>query len=176
MTEDTREISIRLRLLRLVEDYPGLHLRELAREAHASEALAGYHLDALETTRRIESRLEGGYRRFYPREHPAPAKRDRAVIHLLRQRVPLEIVLFLLETGAATHKEVTDRLGLAKSTVSYQLGKLQSAGIVATAPDGQSLTVRQPKRVEALLLEWRPPKPLTDRFADLWSAFYNRRS
>lgn len=166
-----REIDIKKRLVRLVEEYPGLHLRELAREADISEALAGYHLDRLEDQGHVRSEAEGGFRRFYAEDVPAPNAAERELLNLLRRAVPLEVVVFLLEEGPSAHAEVTDQLDLAKSTVSYHLSNLVDAGIVERLDDGR-FDLADPRGIERLLIRWEPPDDLTDRFADLWQKFY----
>lgn len=165
------ELDIKKRLVLLVETYPGLHLRELAREAGISEALAGYHLDRLEEADHVRSETEGGFRRFYPVDAPGPTAKERELLNLLRRAVPLEVVVFLLEEGASSHGEVTDQTGLAKSTVSYHLSNLAEAGIVERDDEGR-FALADPRGIERLLLRWEPPKDLTDRFAELWRKFY----
>lgn len=169
----TEQLDLRRRLVRLIETYPGLHLRELARQADISEALAGYHMDVLAADEVVTAQTDGIYKRFYPAKGPSPTETEKDLIKMLRQRVPLQIVLNLLATKRIAHGELTQRLGLAKSTVSYHLGKLREAGIVGEEPG--SLFLAEPKRIERLLLRWEPPRDLTDSFADLWEGFYMKK-
>lgn len=166
-------LGIRKRLVQLVEQFPGLHLREIARQAEMSEALALYHLDQLEEGGVVESRTEEQFRRFFPVEAPSIEERDRDLMALLRQRVPLQIALYLLAEGEATHGDITDQLELAKSTVSYHLDKLGKADFVTQ--EAGRFRLREPRRVERLLLRWEPPRSLTDRFTTLWTRFYRGR-
>lgn len=161
------------RLLRLVRSYPGLHLRELAREARISEQRALYHLDRLQDRSVVASRSDDGYRRFYVAEGEGPTRDDRRILALLRQALPLQIIVSLLERGEATHKELTEDLGRAKSTVSFHLQKVRDAGLLRER--GKAIRLRDPEHVEALLLRWQPPESLTDRFAGQWEAFYGPR-
>jgi predicted transcriptional regulator len=171
----TSAIRLRRRLVRLIEAYPGLHLRELARQADVSEALAGYHLDHLVAEGVVEAQTEGVYRRFFPRSAPAPDEKDRELMGLLRQRVPLQIALVLLERGTATHHEITTEVDLAKSTISYHVKRLQEGGLIEHDEGGPGLRLVEPDRVGRLLLRWEPTTDLTDRFSDLWSRFYRKR-
>lgn len=168
-----REVETRRRILRLIRSYPGLHLRELAREAGLSEQLVSYHVDHLEDQELVESRVDEVYRRFYATEVPAPQGDDRRVVEVLRQAVPLQIVLHLLERAPLPSSVLVKELGLAKSTVSYHVKRLTETGIVERRPDG--LHVSEPERVSDLLVRWQPPRSLTDRFMRLWSGFYRRR-
>lgn len=167
----SESFDIKKRLMRLVEEYPGLHLRELARQADISEALAGYHLDRLVEEDHVESRTEKGFRRFYPAGAPAPTEDEQEMLSMLRRATPLEIVVYLLEEGPSSHREITDQLDLAKSTVSYHLDKLREAGIVVQDDEGLYM-LDDPRGIERLLIRWEPPTGLTDQFADLWERFY----
>ena len=168
MTEGA--IAIRRRILTLVERYPGLHLRDLARRAMLSESLAGYHLEALEREGFVQSKFDDFYRRFYPVQSAAPSAADQQLLGLLRQRVPAAISIHLLEQSPSTHTTLTKKMGLAKSTLSYHISKLQAAGLVIVNADG--IRLKEPDRVRKLLLTWRPPVDVTERFAEMWRKLY----
>lgn len=170
-----RSLTTRRRILRLVEEFPGLHLRELARQAGTSEPLAGYHLANLVADDIVEAVTEGGFKRFYVRSGPQPSERDRAILELLRHAAPLQIVVFLLERDGATHPEIAEETGLSKSTVTYHLHRLRGASLVEHVPTGAGFQVREARRIESLLLRWEPPRDITDRFERLWRSFYRRR-
>lgn len=171
MTEST--IALRRKILELVQQFPGLHLRDLARRAGLSEALAGYHLEALESEGFVQSRVDEFYRRFYLVQGPAPTKEDQPLLGLLRQRVPVEIAILLLEESPATQVSLTKRLGLAKSTLSYHVSKLEAVGLVVVGPDG--IRLKEPERVRKLLHTWRPPPDTIEKFADVWRRLYRTR-
>jgi len=173
MTESSLELK--RRILRRVEAFPGLHLREIARQEEVSEALTGYHLDALVAQGDLEERVEAGYRRFYPTHGVTPTAEERGLLALLRQPAPLEIVVFLLENPGATHTQVTEQLGRSKSTVSYQLQKLVEAGLVTARTEPVGYEVVDAKRIGRLLLKWTPTRDATDRFSTLWRSFYGSR-
>lgn len=167
-------IELRRRIARLVQAYPGLHMREIARQAGISEALAGYHLDELVKDEVLESVQEEFFRRFYPAKGGA-REEDRDLLGALRQRVPLQIVLHLLGHGQATQQQLADLVGVGKSTMSYHVGRLLDLDLLATPAEGRGVVLRDPKRVERLLLRYQPPKDLTDRMVDLWATFYGPR-
>ena len=168
-------VDVRRRILARIQRFPGLHVRELAREEGLSEALALHHLDSLTADGITLSRDDGGFRRFYAATGAGPAEEDRDTLELLRQRVPLQIVVLLLEQGVATHTEMMAETALRKAAVSYQLGKLKAGGIVGPALEGPGFRLVDPRRIERLLVRWNPPPDLTDRFAALWRSFYTRR-
>ena len=168
------EPDVHSRIVALVRGFPGIHLREVARQLDVSEALAGYHLDLLVAEQRIRSEVRDGYRRFYVAgAHPETA-RERELLALLRQRVPLRIILILLERGTVMHADLADKLDLSKAAVSYQLGKLVDAGVVEHAEGGGFRLVDRPG-IERALKRWKPTPDVIERFSDLWESFYSRK-
>ena len=168
MTENA--IALRSKMLALVKRFPGLHLRDLARRANLSEALAGYHLQAMEKEGFVQSRFDDFYRRFYPVQSAAPTPADQPLLGLLRQRVAADIAVHLLEQSPATHAALTKKLGIAKSTLSYHISKLEATGLVVVGPTG--IALKEPERVRRILVTWRPPADVTERFAEMWRKLY----
>jgi predicted transcriptional regulator len=168
-------LAPRRRLLRLIERYPGLHLRELARQTEMSEALVSHHVESLLTARLVRSETTDNYRRFFAVGGESPSTADSENLALLRQRIPLQIVILLLERGSATNQEVAQTFGIAKSTASYHLGRLLDARVVTRLEDGNRLALTDRDTMERLLLRWRAPETLTGRFVEMWGDFYGRR-
>ena len=168
--DDPLELATRRRLYGLVKEYPGIHVREAARQLRTSMALVEYHLALLREHGLVTVSKEDGYARLYPADAPAPSPGEREQVGLLRQRLPLRITLTLLDDGPAKHKELADALGLGKSTLSFHLRKLESAGLVAR--DEGRFAVTDPPRVLRLLLAFPPTKTLREEFADVWLSLY----
>ena len=169
-----RELDVRRGIRNIVEAYPGLHLREIARQADTSEALATYHLDALEAAGLVQAVTGAGFKRFFPLEASAPAEEDRELLGVLRQQTPLHIALYLLDKGSATPGDIARELKVAKSTTSYHVAELRAIGLLEDGPKGD-VRLADPKRVGRLLLAWEPTDTMTARFARLWHAFYRQR-
>lgn len=166
-------VEFRRKMLQLVERYPGLHLRELARLAQTSEALASYHLEGLLAAELVLDISDKGFRRFYPLRGKQINAPDRELMPILRKPAPLTIAVALLERGPLTHQQVVELIGMAKSTVSYHLGQLVEAGIVTQLPEG-SYRLAQPRRVERFVLRYEPPRDILERFSRVWESFYGR--
>lgn len=147
-----------------------MHLRGLARLAETSEALAGYHLDRLSDTGRVRDRRGSGYRRFFPAEPPAPDEREAGLLTVLRREAPFEMTLHLLVTGPSPNCQLSEQTGLARSTVTYHLRRLEEADVVTRREDGVYELV-DPREVERVLLRWPPPDPLTRCCPELWRTF-----
>jgi predicted ArsR family transcriptional regulator len=160
------------RLLALVEAYPGLHVRELARQLGTSVALVEYHLEALERQGKVELRPDLRYRRAYLRGAGAVPAADRKALDLLRRRLPLRIVLELLNApGPLRHAELAERLGMGKSKLSFHLQALEQAGLVERDGAG-ALRAREAGRLRRLLERWKPTPDVLSEFEDAWSELY----
>lgn len=170
------DVDMRRRILALVHDYPGLHLRELQRRAETSAMLVEYHLNVLERLSLVTSTEEGGYRRFFPaRGARTPlGKTEKTWLGLLRQQIPFGIVLHLLEHGSAVHKDIASVVPVTKSTLTYHLKNMEAAALVARDPpdSGRLFRLSDPDRVLALLRAYAPTPDLIASYGDMWAQIF----
>lgn len=167
--------DVRKRVYDAVRKYPGIHVRGLERNLGISAALAQYHLKRLEEAGFVESQEQGGYTRYYPTSKGKSARvteKDQPIVGVLREEVPLHIALLLLDHGALTHTQLVERMGIAKSTLSYHLTKLAELGIVEREPGSPRIRLAERDRIYRLLLAYTPTPDLRDSFADLWEDLY----
>lgn len=167
--------NIRSAVHAAVRRYPGIHVRGLERHVGASAPLVQYHLKHLLAEGFVEAHEQHGYTRYYPTAKSKSAKvtkRDLALVGLLREEVPLHVVLLLLDEGPLTHGDLVARLDVAKSTASYHLAKLAEAGMVEREPRSTRLRLAQRERIYALLLAYDPTPDLIDAFHKLWDDLY----
>lgn len=160
-------------ILACVQRYPGIHLRGVERELGVSSALVHYHVKQLEAKGLLVSALVGGYLRLYPKDAARPLAGDETLA-VLREEVPLHVVLLLLERGSITQSELVESLGLAKSTVSYHVDKLVSRGLLVRREKASeiSLRLKDARRVRKLLASYSPTPDLVEKFRGIWSDFY----
>ncbi|GEM_PF-3251528 len=173
MPRDGVKPGIRKQVYDAVRRYAGIHVRGLERNLGVSAPLVQYHLKRLVEGGFVEAREQGGYTRYYATSKAERVREeDRDLLGLLREEVPLHIALLLLDAGPMTHGALVDRLGMAKSSVSYHLAKLAQAGFVEREPGSHRIRLAQPERVQALLLAHEPTPDLLDAFAGLWGDLY----
>lgn len=175
MPPDTPQGEVRKRVYDAVRRYPGIHLRGIERNLGVSAALAQYHVRRLEEAGFLESSDQGGYMRYYPTSKGKSARvsdKDQPIVGVLREEVPLHIALLLLDHGPMTHTQLVERLGVAKSTVSYHLAKLAELGVVTREAGSANLRLPERDRIYRLLLAYQPTPDLRDAFADLWGDLY----
>lgn len=170
------DVDMRRRILALVHDYPGLHLRELQRRAETSATLVEYHLNVLERLSLVTSTEEGGYRRFFPaRGARTPlGKTEKSWLGLLRQQVPFGITLHLLEHGSAIHKDLVAVVTVTKSTLTYHLKNMEALRLVERDPPvtGRLFRLSNPEIVLALLRAYAPTPDLVASYGDMWAQIF----
>lgn len=174
MPQRPLDLETRRRIVDLVREYAGLHLREVARQLDTSVALVEYHLPVLEEAGLVHVDRGDRYVRLYPAgpRVERPTGEEREWLNLLREPLPLQVTLFLLDhPGPARHGKIREALDLGKGTLSFHLGKLADAGLVAKRTGGLYDIADRP-RVSRLLITHRPTPDLVARFARLWLAFY----
>lgn len=166
------ELDMRRRLVALVSAYPGLHVREAARQLNTSMALVEYHLGLLAKADLIEVRKDDRYARLYPVQGARPTDAEADLLALLRERLPLRITLFLLDRDEPLkHGEIAAALDLSKSKLSFHLRKLEAGGILRKNADG-AFEIIQPRIVQRLLWTFQPTPDLRQEFAKVWLALY----
>ena len=178
MEDDILELQTRKRIFEEVCKFPGLHLRELARQLEQSVPLVDYHLNSLERHGIVIAILDGQYKRYYPKDPiGADLKRDalsqdeKRTIALLRQRIPLQIVLFILKNGSAQHKDMLPTMGISPSTLSHHLNKLARRGIITKTATGEDRGYRlasEAKTMRLLMSYEPPPGTIVDSFIEIW--------
>ncbi|MHB1260137.1 MAG: ArsR family transcriptional regulator [Thermoplasmatota archaeon] len=165
--------DLRRRLLELVQEYPGLHVRDLSRRLDTPVRLVEYHAAALLDAGLLRDRRQGAYQRLYPVGDSAVQPGDERVLGLLRKEVPLGIALELIEVPEGLrHADLCERLASSKSNISHHLNDLERAGIIGKRAG--VIRLRDPERIRRLLQQNKPTPDLVSRFANAWSLFYKR--
>lgn len=170
------ELATRRRVFRCVESYPGLHLRELARQCGLEPNHAKYHLEYLEQHGLLSRRAADGYLRFFPRVEASVGTRDvvsvddKRLLGLLRRPVPLHIVLGLLASPDVSFSEIARRIRLSLAATHYHLSRMEREGLVAGTRVGRErrYSIVDPARVVGLLVRHRPPDGLVSGFLEAW--------
>jgi predicted transcriptional regulator len=129
---------VHAQVLAFVKRYPGVHVRAVERELRLSSRLAAYHLEQLEREGRVQCVHEAGFARYFPAVgKPRWSQDDVAFLCLMRRPAALRITLLLAGSGTLGRAELGQRLDLARASVSYHLGQLIDAGVVASEMEGR---------------------------------------
>lgn len=176
--KDPLALATRRRIYERVEEFPGLHLSEIAREIDLDTNHVKYHLRVLEENDLVSSRRDEGYWRFYPCEGCVAGKREiyepreKAWLALMRRRVPLQIALVLADRGTAAASELSEAVDVAPSTLHYHATKMEEVDLLDSRKEGRKRVYRlaHPERFRELAARHEPPDELTRGFLEAWKA------
>lgn len=176
LNPDPQAHALRRRLLDTIHEYPGLHLRELARMTDLSAQHAQYHLRVLEKVGAIASVRERQQVRFYLTQAtpvgdlPTIGARDRELLELLRRPATLQILVRLLLDGPLTLSSLARKCGVTPATTYHHLERIQRLGVVGRSPDAPPprWSLVEPERIRSLLVQHQPPPRLVEGFLEAW--------
>jgi len=165
--KDLLELETRRKIFDLVKRNPGLHLSKISELLNMRVSLIEYHLIYLEKNNVIASMKESGYTRYYIKDKIGIV--DKKVLSILRQEIPLRIVLYLLKKVIAQHKEILNQFDIAPSTLSYHLKKLVISGIVdvRTFGEDRGYSVNDRELILQLIIQYKPYSVI-EGFKDIW--------
>jgi len=166
---DKRIKETRNKIYYLIASNPGLHLSKIAEMLNMRLSLAEYHLQSMEKNKVITAVKDVGYYKRYYIAGSEIGTKERKIISLLREEIPLKIVLFLLKRSNAKHKEILENFKITSSTLSYHLNKLVNHGIIDIPSYGENkgYTLKNKKEIIKLLKKYKLI-PLTKSFTDVW--------
>ncbi len=122
------DVSTRREIYTFLREVPGAHFSEIQRRLDLATGTLQYHLQYLEKRDLIDAKRDGRYTRYYPSLEID--RRHKPILGLLRQATPRKIVLDLIEHGPSRLTDMSDRLDLAPSTLSFHLKKLMKEDVV----------------------------------------------
>lgn len=165
-----------MRARRLIEEYPGLHLREVARRLDLDVRAAQHHLNRLEKSGYVTVLRFGRFMRYFPRKEKHKGevvdRRDKRLLGHLRNSIALSLVVHLISSGPTRLVDLSDKVEISPSRASFHLRKLEGAGIVVRRNEGRpKYDVEDPERLKELLRAYRPTPDQVDGLLDLWDAF-----
>jgi predicted transcriptional regulator len=167
-TVTERGETARRRIAERVRADPGVHFNALVRGLDMAPGQAQYHLRRLLDDRVVAEDCYGRTH-YYP---PSFDPWERRSLALLRRETSADVVGTLLESGGTPAMEVAERVGIARSTLSWHVERLVDAGLVVEDRDSRGrivLDLAYPERTTRLLRRARPTLPgrLVDRFTRL---------
>lgn len=146
----------------MVQTEPGLSVSEVMERRGTAWGQTVYHLERLTEAGLLDEEPDGRYRRFYP---VGLDPGEREAVGLLREESPRRIVEHLVENPASIQKEIASAVGLASSTVSKHLRRLEERGLVERAEDGRCVRYRTTMELSTLMerMPVRADDPVLER-------------
>lgn len=154
--EEPRLQGVALRLLRIVQERPGLHFRGLGRAAGLTSAgQLRHHVDRLVRCNAIAEVKDGRFSRYFASgEHDA---RNREGLARLARPLPMQIAALLL-SRPMTRTELRRRLGCADSTLGYHLNRMVRMGDLDRRPARGPYALADPANARGLVSYLQGPR------------------
>src|SRR5919197_3756820 len=118
------------KLLRYINENPGIRYRELLRLTCIANGVLAYHLAVLEKSHQIkvDRRKKSTGSRDYHINMPTS---ESEILGYIRSNGVRQIVMFILEHDLCTFNEIVEHTKKAASTISWHLKRLKDAGIIS---------------------------------------------
>lgn len=167
---DILELEIRRKIYDLILKNPGLHVSKISESLDLSTQLTNYHLLYMERHGVVIIEHEKGYTRCYVKG--SIGAEDKQLLSMLRQEIPLTIIVFLLKFPYSRHRDIYKELNISSPLFSYHLRKLVKKGIIKTSTSGEKkgYIVANPKEVTVLLIRYKPTS-ISKMVKDTWIDF-----
>jgi DNA-binding transcriptional ArsR family regulator len=117
--------AIRAAICELVQQDPGIHFRQIQRSLDLSPGQTAHHLRKLVREGLLTERRLAGHAHYFPAGAAAPGRAAHAAV---RHPARLAVARALLDEGARTLRELSERTGYAPSTLHHHLRILGDAG------------------------------------------------
>lgn len=147
--DDAGDSDARDAILGYLSTTPGAHFSKLRDDLRLGTGEAQHHLRRLERADAVESYKDGDYRRYFPADRFSEF--ERRAVGYLRRDTARRMLLALLREPDASGKQLAERLGVSRPTVSKWASELESAGLLA-AGDGYALA--EPERLLLLVVRY----------------------
>lgn len=168
--ENLLELDGRRRIYDRVRRVPGTHLRQLQRDLALPLGTLEYHVHQMEKAGLLVTREDGRFKAFFVNDELD--RRDRDFLYYLRQDMPRRIAMEIVSEPGISFQELSSRLPIGMSTLSFHLKKLRLASVVMEERDGprKIYLCTDPERVRSLIVRYRSTflDDVVDRFADAW--------
>jgi len=128
--ENVLDTEVRKNLYSYIEEYPGSHLREIARELDLKPSNAAWHLRKLEQTNLVRSRVIGGKKVYYLVDGGIEARREAVADAILKNKNAQRIMKYLVNHPGRHLLEIAHALNLNHHTVKWHIKKMYMAELV----------------------------------------------
>ena len=120
--------SVQDKIVKYVNEIPGIRYRELLRITGISNGVLSYHLNLLENSGKIRvNRVNNRVTRYFSYD---VSPHETYVIGLLRQETSRKIIMYVLEKGTCGFNDIIIHTRKVPSTISWHMARLKAANIV----------------------------------------------
>ena len=116
------------KIVKYVNEIPGIRYRELLRMTGLSNGVLSYHLRSLDNSGRIKvNRVNNRITRYFSYD---VSTQESHIIGLLRQETTRKIILYILENGICGFNDIMVHTKKVHSTISWHITRLKATNIV----------------------------------------------
>jgi predicted transcriptional regulator len=120
--------SVQDKIVKCVNEIPGIRYRELSRITDISNGVLSYHLNLLANSGKIRvNRVNNRVTRYFSYD---VSLHETYVIGLLRQETSRKIIMYILEKGTCGFNDIIIHTRKVPSTISWHMARLKAANIV----------------------------------------------
>ncbi|HHH79362.1 MAG: winged helix-turn-helix transcriptional regulator [Thermoplasmata archaeon] len=145
--ENVLDKEIRRTLYSYIDEYPGSHLREIARDLDLKPSNAEWHLRKLEQSNLIRSRKIGGKKVYYLVEGGVETRKKAIAESILRNKNARLIMDYLRENPGKHLLEIARALNLNHHTVKWHIKKMQMAEMIEGDRSNSAYPVYYPTEI-----------------------------
>ena len=151
--ENVLDTEIRKNLYEYIDEYPGSHLREIARELDLKPSNAAWHLRKLEQTNLIRSRAIGGKKVYYLVEGGVEAKQRAVAESILRNKNARDILAYLSDHPGKHLLEIAHALSINHHVVKWHINKLYEAELIEGDTTNSAYPIYYPTEIGRQFME-----------------------
>jgi predicted transcriptional regulator len=151
--ENVLDTEIRKNLYEYIDEYPGSHLREIARELDLKPSNAAWHLRKLEQTNLIRSRPIGGKKVYYLVEGGIEAKQRAVADSILRNKNARDIMQYVSEHPGKHLLEIAHALTINHHVVKWHINKLYEAELIEGDTTNSAYPIYYPTEIGRQFVE-----------------------
>lgn len=154
--KDILSLDTRRNIFHCIQKNPGITLTELANQLNLSIQLIDYHILFLKQHELISMTKEQKFKRCYIKG--SIGVEEKKLLSILRQEIPLKIVMFLLQHPYRRHVEIRRFLCMSSPRFSYHLRKLVQNHIVKEdhTDCASGYVVENKEKIIQLLIQYQP--------------------
>ena len=139
-TNSTPELNqtTRSQIYSLIRDNPGIHFRGICSSLNLPVGMVQYHLKILVATGLLTCYSDGKMRRFF--ETSKYSSIQMKILSLLRHKTRGQILEIVNVNKTATHSDLANQLSITSQGLTWQIHRLEEAGIIKEASNGLKKT------------------------------------
>jgi predicted transcriptional regulator len=151
--ENVLDTEIRKNLYEYIDEFPGSHLREIARELDLKPSNAAWHLRKLEQTNLVRSRTIGGKRVYYLVEGGLESRKRAIAEAILKNKNAYDIMSYLHQHPGKHLLEIAHALELNHHVVKWHIKKMRLAELIEGDTSNSAYPIYYPTEIGVEALE-----------------------